>query len=352
MSIQKRPWRQALVYLLQSVTMFAWSLFILSLFWQEKVQYYIAPRMEIWVQWGTAALYVLAAFQLYRALILFFSPEDGGGHADCGCAHHPGGFRIGRQAGWCLVFVLPLAAAVLLPVSSLGSAMAEKKGVQYSIAQERTSGPERDRLPGTEGRSSGTRADGTSASELPLVMVDSPGALRQEAGEPEAADEAAEQEEEKLWDGRFPYDRYTLIYAKHAAKLVQEKEIEIPEKLFIETITTLDLYKEQFQGKTVTLRGFVHRGEGMGRNRFAVVRFALECCAADAFPYGIMTEVPDAARFADDSWIEVTGTLSKLKLDEDTEVMKLEANNAGIRLIEAPQDPYVYMNPDFYFDKK
>lgn len=42
MSIQKRPWRQALVYLLQSVTMFAWSLFILSLFWQDKVQYYIA----------------------------------------------------------------------------------------------------------------------------------------------------------------------------------------------------------------------------------------------------------------------------------------------------------------------
>lgn len=51
MSIQKRPWRQALVYLLQSVTMFAWSLFILSLFWQDKVQYYIAPRMEMWVQW-------------------------------------------------------------------------------------------------------------------------------------------------------------------------------------------------------------------------------------------------------------------------------------------------------------
>ncbi|WP_428321327.1 hypothetical protein [Paenibacillus dendritiformis] len=76
---------------------------------------------------------------------------------------------MGRQAGWYLVFVLPLAAALLLPVSSLGSAMAEKKGVQYSIAQERTRGPERDRMPGTEGRSSGTRADGTSASELPLV---------------------------------------------------------------------------------------------------------------------------------------------------------------------------------------
>lgn len=65
-----------------------------------------------------------------------------------------------------------------------------------------------------------------------------------------------------------------------------------------------------------------------------------------------MTEVPAAARFADDSWVEVTGTLSKLKLDEDTEVMKLEAENGGIRLIEAPPDPYVYMNADFYFDKK
>ncbi len=206
-------------------------------------------------------------------------------------------------------------------------------------------------MPGAEGRSSGTRADGTSASELLLVMVDSPGAMGNEAGEPDVVEQAAEQEEEKLWDGRFPYDRYTLIYAKHAAKLVQEKEIGIPEKLFIETITTLDLYKEQFQGKTLTLRGFVHRGEGMGRNRFAVVRFALECCAADAFPYGIMIEVPDAARFTDDSWIEVTGTLSKLKLDEGTEVMKLEVKDGGIRLIDAPQDPYVYMNTDFYFDK-
>lgn len=102
-----------------------------------------------------------------------------------------------------LVFVLPLAAAVLLPVSSLGSAMAEKKGVQYSIAQERTGGPERDRMPGTVERSSGTRADGTPASELPLVMVDSSGATRQEAGEPEAAGQAVQQEEEMLWDGRF-----------------------------------------------------------------------------------------------------------------------------------------------------
>ncbi|CAH8243913.1 TIGR03943 family protein [Paenibacillus melissococcoides] len=352
MSLRKRPWRQALVYLLQSVIMFAWSLFILSLFWQDKVQYYIAPRMEIWVQWGTAALYVLAAFQLYRALILFFSPEEEAGHADCGCDHHPGGFRIGRQAGWSLVFVLPLAAAALLPVSPLGSAMAEKKGVQYSIAQERTGGPERVRMPGTAGRSSGALAEGMSSPELPLVMVDEPGATPQEAGEPEAGGQAAEQEEEMLWDGRFPYDRYTLIYANHAAKLIDEQEIKIPEKLFIETITTLDLYKEQFQGKKITLRGFVHRDEGMGQNRFAVVRFALECCAADAFPYGIMTEVPAAARFADDSWVEVTGTLSKLKLDEDTEVMKLEAENGGIRLIEAPPDPYVYMNADFYFDKK
>ena len=85
----------------------------------------------------------------------------------------------------------------------------------------------------------------------------------------------------------------------------------------------------------------------MGSGRFAVSRFAMNCCSADSLPYGLLVDTPHAAEYADDEWIEVTGTLT-LGAYMDNEVMVLRAES--IRRIDAPETPYVYPNYEFGLD--
>ncbi|MGO4370251.1 TIGR03943 family protein, partial [Paenibacillus sp. MCAF20] len=122
--------------------------------------------------------------------------------------------------------------------------------------------------------------------------------------------------------------------------------IEVPEKQFIETLTTLDLYREAFLGKEVVLSGFVYREDEMGKDRIAVSRFAMNCCSADALPYGLMIEWPKANEYASDEWVSVKGTL-KTTSYMDNEIITLEATK--IERIEAPATPYVYPDLEFAY---
>ncbi|MCY9516028.1 TIGR03943 family putative permease subunit [Paenibacillus apiarius] len=347
MTLSSRPWKQGFIYLLQSLVMFAWSLFVFILLWQNKLLLYIAPRVEIWVKLGAAALYGLAAFQLYRGMRALSEPSAAQQH-DCGCcSHHEASYSLQKPLLLCALFLLPLAVANALPATSLGSAMAEKKGVQYAASSERSS------LAAPSPLAAGTK-DGTDAADAAPDSDDDSFFLGAD-GKPIPIEtvivprDKGRPDKSGTIDGKFKYDSYSKVYAEHASSLDKQAVIDIAEALFIETITTLDLYKQQFSGKKVNIRGFVHRGEGMNRNQFAVVRFSVECCAADAFPYGVVVETPQASRYANDTWIEVNGTLSTTTFD-DAEIMKIEAEKIGS--IAPAKEPYVYMDPDFYFGKR
>ncbi|MDG0790015.1 hypothetical protein OMP38_03485 [Cohnella ginsengisoli] len=82
----------------------------------------------------------------------------------------------------------------------------------------------------------------------------------------------------------------------------------------------------------------------MGEGEFVLGRFAVQCCAADAIPYGIVVESPDAAKYANDKWMTVSGMLAKTTVD-GVEVLMLQADDATE--IEPSKDPYVYPDMDF-----
>jgi uncharacterized repeat protein (TIGR03943 family) len=76
-------------------------------------------------------------------------------------------------------------------------------------------------------------------------------------------------------------------------------------------VTLLDLVKdaEIFDGQRVAAEGMVYRAPHHDENTLMLFRFAIVCCAADAFPVGILVKHTDAGRFANDTWVSVTGQL-------------------------------------------
>ncbi|MBH5319183.1 TIGR03943 family protein [Paenibacillus sp. GSMTC-2017] len=278
-------------HLIRGTILTGFSLLILYLFHTGEISLYIAPRMELLVKLSALGLYAAAAYQFYAALQKRVHKHT----ADCGCSHHPSPSKFKNTVIYCL-FLFPLLIGFIFPTGTLGSSLAAKKGVSFS------------------GNESITRKGVIEASSSALV------------------------------DELFPFDDYTIDHAKYGKILYEQSLIQVPEKQFIETLTTLDLYRNAFIGKEIEISGFVYREEDMGQDRLAVSRFAMNCCSADSLPYGLMIKWPQANEYGSDEWVSVTGKLTTSMYNEN-EIITIDVTS--ITRIDAPASPYVY--PDLQF---
>lgn len=299
-------------HLIRAAILTGFAMLIVYLDRTGEMILYIAPRMELYVKLSAIGLYAAAIYQVYAAL----QKRMGNQAPGCDCEHEasPSIFKNIVIYG---LFVFPLLLGFLLPTGTLGSALAAKKGISLS----------------------GSAAVGRNvppSSAAPPVTDASSTPPAAEQKEPAAGSSSI--------DSLFPYDEYTEAHAAYGKKLYTQTLITVPEKQFIETLTTLDLYREAFIGKEVEITGFVYREEDMGKERFAVSRFAMNCCSADALPYGLMITWPKAMNYADDEWVSVKGTLTTSTY-MDNEILTLEA--VKLERIKAPESPYVYPDLDF-----
>lgn len=90
-------------------------------------------------------------------------------------------------------------------------------------------------------------------------------------------------------------------------------------------------------GRTVTLSGFVVHSGG----DTLLARMVISCCAADAYPVTVRLRGDDAARFASDAWVGVSGqavpdtATSANSYTPDLTVSEIHG-------MTAPKDPYEY----------
>lgn len=58
------------------------------------------------------------------------------------------------------------------------------------------------------------------------------------------------------------------------------------------------------------MTGFVYKDDNLpGKGLFAVGRFLVMCCTADAMPFGIIVQSQKAPSFDKDTWVTIEGTL-------------------------------------------
>jgi uncharacterized repeat protein (TIGR03943 family) len=87
------------------------------------------------------------------------------------------------------------------------------------------------------------------------------------------------------------------------------------------------------EGAEVELTGFVTHPKNITAGTFALTRFYISCCAADAVPYSVAVRADED--LVDDTWLRISGTLQR---DEEGFVVIPE----DIRPVEEPSTPYLY----------
>ncbi|MFC5530097.1 TIGR03943 family putative permease subunit [Cohnella yongneupensis] len=271
-------------YFIRSFILAAFAYFIVVLVRTDNLDLYIATRMQFIVKLTALGMYVIAAQQLYAGIRSWANHTH---HSHACCDDHSHDLPNSWRASLLLYgwFLLPLVLALAVPDGMLGSAMAAAKGVQYSPEQ--------------------------------VVMPESPSSP------------------------------FLQRFAKYGQQLIKQNPIGISDERFIETLTTLDLYRTAFIGKTIRLSGFVFREKGMNNHQFSATRFAVSCCSADAYPYGILINYGKAYLLESNEWVSVTGKLSTTNYN-GKEIIEIDAN--VIQRIHIPDDPYV--SPDIDFESE
>lgn len=117
--------------------------------------------------------------------------------------------------------------------------------------------------------------------------------------------------------------------------------IEITKENYYFIVNDIYSAPEKYQGKRISVDGFVHKSKKLKKNEFIIARLIIYCCAADAGMGGFIT---DAAGINDNpgknEWLRVEGILKLEKRDrgETTPVLRLYS----FKRIPADKEPYIY----------
>ncbi|NUU59844.1 TIGR03943 family putative permease subunit [Paenibacillus agri] len=139
-------------------------------------------------------------------------------------------------------------------------------------------------------------------------------------------------------------DPFEVEFAQLAKLLYSQPVIPVYPDIFSETFGAIERYKQKFEGKDIAVSGFVYRENATTTNGpFALSRFLVQCCTADATPFGIMVYPGTPKSLPADTWVEVRGKLHVGKY-KGKDIVQISA--VSITPIPRPATPYIYTSPD------
>ncbi|THF79448.1 TIGR03943 family putative permease subunit [Cohnella fermenti] len=334
-------------YWIRAILLGGFAFYIVHLVSANKLHYYIVPRLIPYVKFGSAAMFLLAVFYLY----MIVQQSDKEEKAGCDCGHEPSRSLAANGFIYSL-FVIPLILGFALPDRIMGSEVVSIKGMNLNVAASASAAsPSQASAPAVK------PLETVSPSPEPTVQVQEPAEqepvqeqeqkpeqepVQEPVQEPEqepVQEELAQAPEVDELDALFPADEYSVDFAELGKKWYKKDAIKVNSVGFLEMLTMLDMYKTNFIGKDIVISGFVYREEDMGQDQFVVSRLAMLCCSADSMPYGFLVKAASGAALKEDTWITMTGKLTTTDY-RGNEIILLEATK--IKVIEAPEDPYVY----------
>ncbi len=334
-------------YIMRSLILLGFTLLLADLIVTGRLSHYLAPRLHMLSYVTVAILALLTAVSIRQAVVGPDSYE-----CDCGDAH-----KVPRSPFTALVvyglFALPLVMGLVLPDKTLGSAVAEKRGVTLLTGEGKwvqsvgsSTKPGADQA-GSPAPDANAMTDGTEkakgAGETGNTTVSGNGGpgrsdAPEKAGDSGSPNQSAPQTDEQIRQ-RFAANSFGDFYTDIAVSLYKQPVIHLDDKLFLDGLTTMELYAKEFAGKELETLGFVYREPVFTPQQFVVARFSVSCCTADATVFGILVEDKAASKWATDSWVKVRGKLELRSVDGyDRLVLKA----SRIQPVKAPKDPYVY----------
>lgn len=316
-------------YWIRAAILAALSWYVVHLVKTDKLHLYIVPRMIPYVKIGALALFALAGFYAFLAVN---RSNANRGEPDCDCGHEVPRSKSGNVILYGL-FTIPLLLGFALPDRIMGSEVVAVKGMNLNVA--------------ALSQASNTRIEASPSepsTDLPTEQLTQQQPANQPTYEVQQSTELPSEQPIEIsstdeLDKLFPADEYGMDYAKLGKRLYHRDTIHVNTEGYLEMLTMLDLYKDNFKGKTIVISGFVYREDDMAKDEFVVSRMAMQCCSADATPYGFLVKSDKGSSLKNDTWITMSGTLSTTEY-RGNEIIRLDATS--IKVIPAPEDPYAY----------
>lgn len=308
---------------IQGIILLGFALLILALVLKGNIIYYIAPGMMPFIYFALGCFFLLGTIQIFRSTK---SDSHDHGH-DCTCEHdHQIRGPIWLKLGIYSIFILPIVFGFVLPDRGLDSSVAANRGIVYG------SGQDMERSTDDSSRSSATTSEDTEATPRADAYLEDPEGYMEEL---KSANEEEPITEDKFYDDEWYDDYYESIHEE----LINEDKIIVTDKNYLDVMTVLDLYLEDYLGKQMEIIGFAYREPDFSGDQLVAARFAMTCCTADASVYGTLIESEQSASFDDDMWFRAIGTIEEGELYDRRLPL---ISDALMQEIEEPDNPYVY----------
>jgi putative membrane protein len=288
----------------QASILFGFTVYLLKLFETGEIHLLVAPPIAVLLKLTLGVLVVMTLHTLFS----FFSNRD-----TCECNHnhhHEHDHHHKVSPGIVsLLLVVPVVLGLSVPTQALGASMMNH-GLQ-AFPNERPNGsvPQQEIAPDTSSATSHEdKVDTVDLSKVPHADMQ---------GIPKPP-----------------------------------KPKEGTELSLLDVEANILIAPEYYFNRRFKFTGFVYHPEGWPSNRMILSRYLITCCAADATPIGITVETKDAAKYKNNSWVEIDGTISTRKIPEADKIAatswyygypnKPVLIAHAIQAIKAPQDPYMY----------
>jgi putative membrane protein len=244
-----------------------------------------------------SAIFVFAFLTIVQ---LVFASREGKHehcHGDSCCHHHEEQSRWKRTVNY-MIFIFPIASALLLPVATLDSNMVKAKGFH---------------IRGFE-----------TKSEDPFVQRQF---LRPDTS---------------IYYGADDYDD---LMRKELNKFSKTSHLVLNEENYLSAMETIYQFPGQFDDRDIEFDGFVYHDETTKKTQLFVLRFGIIHCVADSGVYGLLTEFPDNPHLANDEWIHVKGKLSTIYYQPYNATIPYVKVKSWHK-IDEPKEPYVFRKYD------
>ncbi len=92
-------------------------------------------------------------------------------------------------------------------------------------------------------------------------------------------------------------------------------------------------------GQEAKVIGFVYYDPRLEPQEFAIARFVITCCVADASAIAMIVDLPDQDPPPKGAWVEVSGTMDVINVD-DEDIPLIHAKS--YKVIPVPDQPYLF----------
>jgi putative membrane protein len=107
------------------------------------------------------------------------------------------------------------------------------------------------------------------------------------------------------------------------------------------TLFALEENLDQYMDEEASVVGFVYKDKRLSEGQFFVSRIVLSCCAADGYAFSMIVDWPETASLRPDTWVLVTGPVSKAYFADEPEAVPLIRAERVIT-VPQPDDPYLF----------